>query len=311
VFATVASLPPNSLSLGAFLAFNVAFAQVLASAILFSSVIGSAVEIVPLCERARPILETAPEVTEAKAIPAGLRGDIEISHVSFRYQPDGPLILDDVTLHARPGEFVAIVGPSGAGKSTIVRLLLGFESPASGPIYYDHEDLARLDCQAVRRQVGVVLQDGKLMTGDLFSNIVGASTLTLDDAWDAARLAGLDEDIRQMPMGMQTVVSEGGSTLSGGQRQRLMIARAVVGRPAILLFDEATAALDNETQATVSRSLEGLKATRVVVAHRLSTVRQADRIYVMEAGKVVQQGNYDELMAQGGLFAELVRRQLV
>jgi ABC-type bacteriocin/lantibiotic exporter with double-glycine peptidase domain len=186
-----------------------------------------------------------------------------------------------------------------------------FAVPSAGAVYYDGEDLAGLDRQALRRQIGVVLQDGKLMAGDLFSNIIGSSLLTLEDAWEAARLSGLDEDIRQMPMGIQTVLSEGGSTLSGGQRQRLLIARAVVSRPRILLFDEATSALDNETQAQVSRSLERLEATRIVVAHRLSTIQNADRIYVLEGGRLVQQGRYDELIGQPGLFAELARRQLV
>jgi NHLM bacteriocin system ABC transporter ATP-binding protein len=310
LFATVALLSREGLSLGEFLAFNAAFVQVLLSAVMLSSAVSSLVQIVPLYERAKPILEAPPEVDPTRADPGELSGEIEINHVSFRYQPDGPLILNDVSVHVRAGEFVAFVGPSGAGKSTLVRLLLGFEAPAAGSIYYDHADLAVLDRQAVRRQVGVVLQNGKLTSGDIFSNIIGSSLLTLEDAWEAARLAGLADDIRAMPMGMQTVISEGESTLSGGQRQRLMIARAVVSRPRILLFDEATSALDNQTQAVVSRSLEGLKATRVVVAHRLSTVRSADRIYVLDGGQVVQQGRYEELVEQGGLFAELVKRQL-
>ncbi len=247
----------------------------------------------------------------AKAAPGDLSGEVELSHVSFRYQADGPLILDDVSLHVKAGEFVAFVGPSGAGKSTIIRLLLGFESPASGSIYYDREDLSGLDRQALRRQIGVVLQDGKLTPGDVFSNIVGSSPLTQDDAWEAARLAGLEEDIHEMPMGMQTVIGEGAATLSGGQRQRLMLARAVVSRPRILLLDEATSALDNRTQADVSRSLERLKATRIVVAHRLSTVRNADCIYVIDGGRIVQRGRYEELMGQKGLFADLAKRQLV
>jgi ATP-binding cassette subfamily C protein len=310
LFAAVAALPRDGLSLGAFLAFNAAFVQVLFSAILMASIIGYAVQVVPLYERAKPILETPPEVDPAKAAPGDLSGDIELSHVSFRYQADGPLVLDDVSVHIRAGEFVAFVGPSGAGKSTIIRLLLGFETPTAGSIYYDREDLAGLDRQAVRRQTGVVLQDGKLMPGDLFGNIVGSAPLTLEDAWEAARQAGLEQDIHDMPMGMQTVVSEGGGTLSGGQRQRLMIARAVVAKPRILLFDEATSALDNETQARVSRSLENLKATRIVVAHRLSTVVNADRIYVMSGGRIVQQGRYQDLMKEGGLFAELMQRQM-
>jgi ATP-binding cassette subfamily C protein len=220
------------------------------------------------------------------------------------------LILNDVNVHIRPGEFVAFVGPSGAGKSTIIRMLLGFDKPASGSIYYDRLDLAGLDLQAVRHQMGVVLQDGKLMAGEILTNITGSGRFTEEDAWQAAALSGLDEDIKQMPLGMYTVIGEGGSTLSGGQRQRLMIARAIVSKPSVLIFDEATSALDNETQATVSASLERLKATRVVVAHRLSTIVGADRIYVLDQGRIVQTGTYKELMNQPGRFAELAQRQL-
>ena len=310
LFAAVSLQSREELSLGSFLAFNVAFFQVLSAALMVSSLIGYAAEVVPLQERAQPILDTPPEVDVGKAHPGDLSGDIEISHVSFRYQSDGPMIIDDLTVHIHPGEFVAFVGPSGAGKSTVIRLLLGFEAPSSGSIYYDRLDLTGLDLQAVRRQMGVVLQDGKIMAGDILTNIGGSAQLTQEEAWEAAYLSGLDEDIERMPMGMYTVISEGGSTLSGGQRQRLMIARAVVSKPLVLLFDEATSALDNETQAKVSGSLERLKATRVVVAHRLSTVVQADRIYVMDRGRVVQSGSYQELMQQGGLFAELAQRQL-
>jgi len=210
----------------------------------------------------------------------------------------------------KPGEFVALVGPSGSGKSTVLRVLLGFEEPEAGAVYYSGQDLSGLDIQAVRRQIGVVLQSGRLMSGDLFTNITGSSMATMDDAWEAARMAGFDEDIKQMPMGMHTVVSEGGSTLSGGQRQRLMIARAIVRRPRLLFFDEATSALDNRTQRIVSESLDRLEATRIVVAHRLSTIINADRIYVLNRGRVVQHGPYEKLLDEGGLFADLVERQL-
>jgi ABC-type bacteriocin/lantibiotic exporter with double-glycine peptidase domain len=177
-------------------------------------------------------------------------------------------------------------------------------------VYYDHQDLASLDVQAVRRQLGVVLQNGRLIAGDIFSNIVGAGSLTLEDAWEAARMVGLDEDIEQMPMGMHTVISEGMSTLSGGQRQRILIARALVHRPRLLFFDEATSALDNRTQAIVMRTLERLKTTRIVVAHRLSTIVNADRIVVIDAGRVVQSGSYEALLAQPGVFAQLASRQI-
>jgi ATP-binding cassette subfamily C protein len=230
-------------------------------------------------------------VDGVKEDPGELTGAVDIEHVSFRYEADGPLVLRDITVHAKPGEFIAFVGPSGSGKSTVMRLLLGFEGPEAGSIYYDGRELGGLDLRALRRQIGVVLQSGRLMTGDIYTNIVGSAPLPMEAAWEAARMAGFADDIRQMPMGMHTVISEGGGTLSGGQRQRLMIARAIVHRPRILLFDEATSALDNRTQAIVSASLEGLRATRMVIAHRLSTIIRADRIYVKERGAQVQCGS--------------------
>ncbi|WP_456426423.1 NHLP bacteriocin export ABC transporter permease/ATPase subunit [Rhodocaloribacter sp.] len=301
----------NVMMTGDFIAFNAALGTFTSSML---SMVGAFVAIqmaIPLYEQAKPVLETLPEVDLSKALPGTLTGEIEVKHVSFRYEPEGALILDDVSVQAHPGEFIALVGPSGSGKSTILRLLLGFETPESGSLYYDGQDLSGLDIQAVRRQIGVVLQNGRLMSGDIFTNIAGSSLATLDDAWEAARMAGLADDIKQMPMGMHTVVSEGGSTLSGGQRQRLMIARAIVGRPRILFFDEATSALDNRTQQIVSESLDNLQATRIVVAHRLSTIMHADRIYVIDKGRVVQEGTYETLMQEEeGIFAELARRQM-
>jgi ABC-type bacteriocin/lantibiotic exporter with double-glycine peptidase domain len=205
---------------------------------------------------------------------------------------------------------VAIVGSSGSGKSTLLRLLIGFETPASGVIYYDDQDISSIDIREVRSQIGVVLQNGKTMAGSIFQNIVGISSLTLDDAWEAAQQAGFENDIKEMPMQMNTVLSPGAETLSGGQRQRLLVARAIVNKPRILFFDEATSALDNQTQAIVNRSLEKLQATRVVIAHRLSTIMNADRIYVLEKGHLVQHGTYEELMKQEGPFAELARHQI-
>jgi ATP-binding cassette subfamily C protein len=192
----------------------------------------------------------------------------------------------------------------------LTRLLLGFEKPASGCVFYDGKDLDRLDVNQVRRQIGVVLQNGKLIAGDILSNIIGSLNLTIDHAWEAARSAGLEEDIQALPMGMHTFLSEGGGNLSGGQRQRLLIARALVNKPSILLFDEATSALDNRTQAIVNESLEALQVSRMVIAHRLSTVQKADRILVLDKGKLVESGTYEELMQQGEIFAELARRQV-
>jgi ATP-binding cassette subfamily C protein len=298
------------LSTGAFLAFYAAFVQFLTAALGLSSTAVSVLGIVPMFERARPILECLPETSLGKGEPGELAGNIEVSHAFFRYRPDSPLVLKDLSLSVRSGEFVALVGASGCGKSTLFRLLLGFEHLESGAIHFDARDLAGLNPQSVRRQIGVVLQSGQLQTGDIFENIAGARPLTLDQAWTAARLAGLEDDIRAMPMGMHTVISEGGGGLSGGQRQRLMIARAIAFRPRILLFDEATSALDNQTQAIVSRSLETLDATRIVIAHRLSTIVRADRIFVLDAGRVVQSGTYAELIGQEGPFSKLAMRQL-
>ncbi|HEX2095307.1 MAG TPA: NHLP bacteriocin export ABC transporter permease/ATPase subunit [Longimicrobiaceae bacterium] len=300
----------NPIGTGEFLGFMAAFNLCLSATLSSSTALISVLSVIPLYEQVKPILQAEPEAHAGKSDPGELSGAIELQHVTFRYHADGPQVLRDVSLRIHPGEFVAFVGPSGSGKSTILRLLLGFEAPESGTVTYDEQDIAGLDIQAVRRQIGAVWQSGRLMAGTVLTNIVGSSLATLDEAWEAARIAGLDEDIRQMPMGMYTVVSEGGGTFSGGQRQRLMIARAVVNRPRILLFDEATSALDNRTQAVVSQSLDRLKATRIVVAHRLSTVMNADRIYVVQDGRIVESGTYGELLDREGVFHEMARRQI-
>lgn len=298
-------------STGTFLAFNAAFGTFIAGATSLSTTVVDVLKIVPLWERAQPILEARPEVDADKADPGRLSGRLWVDHAIFRYRDDGPLTLDDVTIEAEPGEFIALVGPSGSGKSTLFRLLLGFDVPESGTIYYDGQDLSGLDVNAVRRQLGVVMQNSRLMSGSIFENIASGAIVTMDEAWEAARMAGFAEDVESMPMGMHTVVSEGGTNLSGGQRQRLLIARSLVLKPKILLFDEATSALDNRTQAIVSQSLERLKVTRVAIAHRLSTIRNADRIYVFQNGRVVQQGSFDQLANQSGLFAQLIERQKI
>jgi NHLM bacteriocin system ABC transporter ATP-binding protein len=310
VFSVVGGASRPVLTLGGFLAFNAAYGQFLTALLALTSILSRVLLAVPVYERLRPVLAAAPEVDASKAEPGELAGEIELSHVTFRYQSDGPLILDDVSLRVRPGELVALVGASGAGKSTCLRLILGFEKPSSGSIYFDGQDLASLAVSSVRRQFGVVLQNSQPLSGSILTNIVGSLSLGIDDAWEAARKAGLEDDIRSMPMGLHTIVSEGGETFSGGQRQRLLIARAIVHRPRILLFDEATSALDNRTQEMVIASLRGLEATRLVIAHRLSTIAAADRIYVLAAGRIVEEGTYAGLMARGGPFARLVERQV-
>jgi ATP-binding cassette subfamily C protein len=309
LFSTVLFSHNQDFSTGHFLTYNAAFGQFLLGALGLTMALGSLLQAIPYYELARPILETKPEVSEQSLSPGELTGHLRISRVRFRYTPDSPPVLQDVSLSAEPGEFIAIVGSSGAGKSSLLRILMGLDTPESGAVFYDGKDLATLDIQAVRRQMGIVLQNSRLMTGNIFLNIVGTSSLTMEDAWEAARLVGLDRDIKKMPMGMYSVVGEGGGTYSGGQRQRLIIARAIAHRPHLILFDEATSALDNRTQAIITQSLEQLQATRIVVAHRLSTIEKADRIYVLDQGRVVQVGTYQELAKQPGVFADLVKRQ--
>lgn len=300
----------SGLSIGTFLAFNAAFGSFISGATALSNSLIDILSIVALWEQAKPILHAMPEVDEQKADPGRISGKVNVDRVTFRYGQDGPITLDQVSVQAEPGEFIAIVGPSGSGKSTLLRLLLGFETPEAGEVYYDHQALCGLDVNAVRRQLGVVLQKSQVLSASIFENISGGALITLDEAWAAARCAGLVQDIEAMPMGMHTVISEGGTNLSGGQKQRLLIARALALKPKILLFDEATSALDNQTQATVSESLERLNVTRIVIAHRLSTIRNADRIYVIEAGRVVEQGSFEQLAKADGLFAKLIARQI-
>jgi len=293
-----------------YMAFGAAYGMVSGSLALLASAALSIANIKPMAEMADPILKTEPEISVGKPVLTSLSGSIELNNVSFRYDEDSPLIIDDLSLKIRAGQYVAVVGATGCGKSTLMRLMLGFEKPQKGAVYYDGKDLQKVDLKSLRRNIGTVMQSGKLFIGDIYSNIViSAPWLTLSDAWEAAELAGIADDIRDMPMGMHTVISEGSGCISGGQRQRLLIARAIAPKPKILMFDEATSALDNLTQHQVSRSLDSLKSTRIVIAHRLSTIRQCDRIIVLDRGKIIEDGTYDELIAAGGSFAELVRRQ--
>ena len=295
-----------------YIAFSASFGMVSGALTSLASVGVMAAQIRPLVEMVEPILQAEPEVAEGKQMIRRLSGGLELSNISFRYVPDGPLILDNVSLKIRPGQYVAVVGETGCGKSTLMRLMLGFEKPQKGAVYYDGKDLAKADLKSLRQHIGVVMQNGKLFQGDIYSNIViSAPELSLDDAWEAAEMAGIADDIRAMPMGMHTLISEGGGGISGGQRQRLMIARAIPPMPRILMLDEATSALDNVTHKKVSDSLERLGSTRIVIAHRLSTIRHCDRILVMEKGRITADGTYEELMRTNEYFAGLVRRQQI
>ena len=300
----------NKVTPSEYIAFNSAYGAVSAS---FGALAGAALSIAgigPVLDVARPILETEPEASESRSPVSHLSGNIELSEVYFRYDQNMPWVINGVNLKINAGDYIAIVGTTGCGKSTLVRLLLGFEKPDKGAIYYDGKDIANLDLHSLRRNIGTVTQDGTLFQGDIFSNIaISAPQMKLEDAWEAAELAGIADDIRAMPMGMQTQISEGSGGISGGQKQRLMIARAVAGKPKILILDEATSALDNRTQQQVAEALDRLGCTRIVIAHRLSTIKNCNRILVLNQGNIQEEGTYDELIAQNGFFAELIKRQ--
>ena len=294
-----------------FMTFSTAYGMMTAAVMTLSSLISSAVKVGPLLEISKPFLDTVPAVSKEKIMVTELNGDVEVNNVSFRYEENGPWVLDDLSFTINPGEYVAFVGRSGCGKSTIVRLLTGFETPVKGSVFCGRYDVANVDVHSLRRRIGTVTQNSSLFHGDIFSNIIlSAPSSTEEDAWRAAEMAGIAEDIRQMPMGMNTIIAEGSGGISGGQRQRLLIARAICGKRKLLIFDEATSALDNITQKHVADSLASLKGTtRIVVAHRLSTVQNCDRIFVVDGGKISESGTYDELMQMKGVFADLVARQ--
>lgn len=300
----------SGVSVADYYAFNTAYAMVSGAFMALAGIALSAAQIKPILNMVKPFFDAVPEVSGGKQVLTRLSGGIELNNVSFRYSENMPLIIDNLSLKIRPGQYVAIVGKTGCGKSTLMRLLLGFEHPQKGAVYYDGKDLERIDLRSLRRRIGVVMQNGRLFLGDIYSNIViSAPWLSQKDAWEAAELAGIADDIRKMPMGMNTVISEGSGGISGGQRQRLMIARAIAPKPKILMLDEATSALDNLTQKKISESLDSLKCTRLVIAHRLSTIKQCDRIIVLDHGKIIEDGKYDELIEKNGFFAELVARQ--
>ena len=293
-----------------YFAFTAAYGMLMGAFLSVSSIALSAAQIQPALEMAEPFLKTEPESTERKQIVTGITGEVALERVSFRYDANSPYVLSDLSLNIAPGEYVAVVGRTGCGKSTLVRLLLGFETPENGAIYYDGRDMEKLDLPSLRRKIGTVMQDAGLFQGDIYSNIVITSPeLTLEDAWEAAEKAGIADDIRAMPMGMFTVVSEGQGGISGGQRQRLMIARAIAPEPKLLIFDEATSALDNKTQKQVADALDAMGCTRIVIAHRLSTIKRCDRILVLDGGRIAENGTYDELIKKGGVFTELVKQQ--
>ena len=306
--AIIYAVGAGKLTLADYMAFNTAYGMAASAIMGFSSLAGKLAGVGPTLELARPLLETEPETAGEREAIHEISGRIDVSNLSFRYTEDGPWVIDGLDLSIEPGSYVAIVGTTGCGKSTLLRLLLGFETPQVGSVFYDGKDISRVDIRSLRRLIGTVLQDGKLFQSSIFGNIIITSPeKTLDVAWEAAEAAQIADDIRAMPMGMHTDLS--GSGISGGQRQRVLIARAIAPKPRVLIFDEATSALDNVTQAKVSEALDKMDCTRIVVAHRLSTIRNCHRIIVLDNGKIIEDGNYDELMKKNGFFADLVARQ--
>lgn len=300
----------NKIAPAEWFGFSAAYGTLMGAFTALANTAASAAQIRPILENAEPILSAVPETDEGREIVTALSGRIELDHVSFRYSQNTPYILKDLSLKIHPGDYVAIVGKTGCGKSTLIRLLLGFETPENGAVYYDGKDLRNLDPASLRKHIGTVMQDAGLFQGNIYSNIViSAPELGIADAWEAAELAGIAEDIRAFPMGMHTHVSEGQGGISGGQKQRILIARAIAARPKVLIFDEATSALDNKTQSHISNALDTMDCTRIVIAHRLSTIKNCSRILVMDDGRIIESGSYEELMAHNGFFAELVARQ--
>ncbi len=301
----------QNISLGAFIAFNTVFGSFTAYFLQITESLISIKNTKPQRERLKPLMDEQPELDDAKELPGDLSGGIEINNVTFSYSPDLPNVLKGLSLNIKPGEYVGLVGSSGCGKSTLLKLLLGFEKPTSGKIYYDNKDIESIDKRELRKKMGVVLQDGKLISGSIFENItITAPKAKLKDVQEVVKAVGLEKDINDMPMGLHTVLSEDCGTISGGQQQRILIARAIISNPKILFFDEATSALDNVTQSMVCETLEKMDSTRIVIAHRLSTIIKCDRIIVLDGGRVVEQGTYEELMANNGLFHTLASRQM-
>lgn len=302
----------SGVSVSSYYAFTAAYGMVSGAFAAMSDIALTAARIPAVLDMLRPILEAEPEISEEKQVIEKLSGAIELNNVTFRYQSSMPPVLDNLSVKIRPNQYVAIVGTTGCGKSTLLRILLGMETPQKGAVYYDGRDITRIDLKSLRRKIGVVMQNGKLFTGNIYSNItLSAPWLTMEEAWEAADMAGMREDIEAMPMGMFTLIGEGAGGFSGGQRQRLMIARAIAPKPKILMFDEATSALDNVTQKRVSESLNKLRCTRIIIAHRLSTVKNCDRILVLDKGKIVEDGKYKDLIEKNGVFAQLVSRQML
>ena len=293
-----------------YFAFTSSFAIVTGALTIVSFNLTTFANSIPVFKMMQPVMDIVPEVSDNKTVIKSLRGSISLQNITFSYGEGMPKIIDNLSMDIKAGSYVAIVGSTGCGKSTLIKLLLGFEHPETGEIYYDKKPISSMDMTSLRRRIGTVLQNGEIFAGNILRNITISGTgLTEDDAWRAAEMAGIADDIKKMPLKMDTPLPAGGRGVSGGQKQRILIARAIASKPKVLFFDEATSALDNVTQKAVSDAIGELKCTRIVIAHRLSTIQNCDHIFCLDQGKIIEQGTYDELMEKKGFFAKLVERQ--
>jgi len=300
----------TGIALSDYIAFMSAMGLMLASIDELHRSLDAISRITPQLKLLAPILETCPENVVTCPVVPNISGSIDINHVSFFYSENSPKVLDDISLHIPAGQSIGLVGASGCGKSTLMRLMLGFEKPTTGSIFYGQYNVEDVNLSSLRQFVGFCPQSNQIFPGTIKDNIkLSSPNASLDDIWEAARIACLDEDIRRMPAGMDTLLGEGGSGLSGGQCQRILIARAVINRPMVLFLDEATSALDNITQRKVVENLSEFGCTRISIAHRLSTVMFCDRIIALKGGKIIEDGSPEELMKKRGYFYQLSIRQ--
>lgn len=312
IFYVLISFNGFYISVGTLMAFSAAFGMFSAAVLQVPQCIIVVIQLIPVIRRLKPILEEVPEAYSGNTKIENLTGAIEVSHLSYSYSTNSKLILNDISFNVSPGEYVGIVGSTGCGKSTLLNLLLGFFKPTNGKIFYDNTDLEELDKLDLRKNFGVVLQDGAIVADSIINNItIAKPDSTLSEVNDVIKQVGLTDDIKKMPMGLETVLSEGSGQISGGQKQRVLIARALIGKPKILFFDEATSSLDNNTQKQISDNLAKMNITRIVIAHRLSTIMNCDKIMVINDGKIIEKGTYEELIDNKKHFYELARKQIL
>ena len=304
----------SGLSSGDYLTFTTSYALIVTAVRNLTDIMQNMFLVRALCRNISPLLAGGNQASQFTEYVHRLRGGIRAENIHFAYPGDPRGCLDGVTVSVQPGEKVAIVGESGCGKSTLLKILMGMEKPDEGNVFYDGESINGLNLKSLRRCIGSVFQFSRLFPGTIYDNVCLGNGSGQDDAnvWAALDFVGYGDSVRKLPLQLQTEISETNSSgFSGGQRQMILLARAVLDRPSVLILDEATSALDNISQEYVLSNIKSLRATVIMVAHRLSTVAGFDRIIVLKNGKIAEEGSYAELMRRGGVFTTLVRKQLV